>query len=295
MFRIFGSEFFDKADADVCVSHSRGMLEYDERTLDPTFSTVEDGPLLLWTALNTRNEPPKHQYVVSADVATGLGGSYTSNSAMVVIDMVTMEQVAEFASNSTPVADFADLCIATAKWFHEAYLTWEINGPGSGFTQRVKDRGYHNYFLRPLPAKQGAKKTRDMGWWTDARTKELMFSEFSRTVQKGELKLRSEMLVKECSQYVRIGGKIEHVEAASTKDDSSKGQAHGDRVIAAAVGLQAVRDRPLMKVSYGGGVLSADNPPPNTMAARMKEYQDANKPRDDWDDRTNADLARASA
>jgi hypothetical protein len=296
MYRIFGAEFFTRTASDVRVPQLRGMLEYREQDLEPSFSTIDDGPLRLWTSLDARNRPPRNQFVVGADVSTGLGGSFTSNSVAEVIDLVTMEQVAEFASNSTPVADFADFCIALAKWFHDAYLIWEVNGPGSGFTPRVKSRGYANYFLRPQSMKRGRKKTKDIGWWTDDRTKELMFSELARTVTRGELRLRSEPLVQECGQYVRIAGKIEHVKAATTKDDSSKGKAHGDRVIALAVALQGARDRPLFGMTLAGErQYTPDNPPPNTPAARIKEAMDAEKRDGVWDDRTTADYTRAMA
>jgi hypothetical protein len=291
MYRIFGNDFFDRTEDSVRKPFVAGMLDYSKETLEPSWDTIEAGPMHLWTTLDAQRRPPQHPYAIGADVSTGLGGSYTSNSVVTVIDMLTREQVLEYACNTMSVPDFADLCIALAKWFHGAYLSWEHNGPGAGFTARVKTQRYPNCYLRASYWRSGSKKrSKELGWWTDDKTKEKMFSELARAVKVRELVLRSEMLVTECGQYVRLGGKIEHIMAANTADESSRGKAHGDRVIAAGVCLQAVLDRPL---SRPGGESSLGEPRPDTMAARQKAYEDSQDPGDGWDERSNWDLARA--
>jgi hypothetical protein len=45
---------------------------------------------MLWTQLDHRGRPPKRQYAIGCDVATGLGGSFTSNSTLEVLDLVEM-------------------------------------------------------------------------------------------------------------------------------------------------------------------------------------------------------------
>lgn len=287
MYRIFGADFFEKAEADVRPAFARGLLHFHKESLSaPEFDRSDDGPLLLWTSLDHQLMPPNHQYVVGVDCGTGLGGSYTSNSTIEVVDLVTMEQVLEFASNSMAVPDFADLTVALCKWLYDAYLIWEINGPGAGFTHRIKASGYNNVYLRTLEKRKGRKKSKELGWWTSADTKEKMFSELLRSVKGGELKLHSDTLVKECGQYVRINGKIEHILATTTKDDSSRGQAHGDRAIAMAVCLQGVRDRPLMVRSEEKSDTMSDyygEPPANTLAARQRVYEQSQETdRDGW-------------
>jgi hypothetical protein len=160
---------------------------------------------------------------------------------------------------------------------------------GGGFTIRVKKFGYQNIYYRDILFRRGKKKRRELGWNTDEKTKGAMFGEFSRAVRTSELKLHSDMLVKECGQYVMLGGKIEHAQSRATRDDSSKGRSHGDRVIAACVCLQGVRDRPLMRknmddLEYG------KNPPQGTLAYRMLERERAESSGDDvWDDRGSDD------
>jgi hypothetical protein len=134
---------------------------------------------------------------------------------------------------------------------------------------------------------RGRKKTKELGWWTATKTKELMFSDLSQSVRSDELRLRSEMLVKECGQYVRgPDGEITHTHRAKTEDHSARGQAHGDRVIAACVALQAIRDRPLASRALDPGDELLDDPPVNTMAWREKQWRESRETRNDgWDDR----------
>jgi hypothetical protein len=288
MFRIFGQDFFRQTEESVRKPICRGVLDFHPESMDPEFDLVENGPVLLWTPLDVLNRPPLHAYAAAADVSTGLGGSYTSNSVLTVIDMNTMEQVLEFSTNTMAEEDFADFCIVVAKWFHNAYLSWEHNGPGAKFTKRIVDKRYPHVYHRTVFTRVRKVKRKEVGWFTNKETKEVMFGELNRSVKTGELKLRSKDLITECGQYVRgADGKITHV-MSQEDDDSSKGESHGDRVISIAVCLQAVRDRPLQVVEKQ----TMDSPPPYTMAARMKEYEDSLKQDEDWDDRTNWDLMR---
>jgi hypothetical protein len=145
--------------------------------------------------------------------------------------------------------------------------------------------------MREQHWRSGKRKiTKDMGWWTDDKSKEVMFAEFIRSVKRGEFIVHSDKLVEECGQYVRLAGKIEHNQAVNTDDDSSKGKAHGDRVMAIGVGIMAARRRPHGAEAAKQEVES--NPTPGTMAARMKAREEAElEATSDWDDRDNYDLA----
>jgi hypothetical protein len=134
--------------------------------------------------------------------------------------------------------------VAVCKMFHDAYFAWESNGSAGGaFTKRMKELKYTNVYYRTQHTKRGRKKTKELAWLTSENTKGMMFGEFLRSVRSSEVKVHSDLLVKECGQYIYLNGKIEHILAANTDDESSKGKAHGDRVIAACVGIQAVRDQ----------------------------------------------------
>jgi hypothetical protein len=290
MHRIFGHDFFAATEKTVRRPMARAIVTYDHDTLKPQVELSDDGPLLLWLSLDNNGKPPVHPYVLGADVATGLGGSYTSNSVLTVIDQLTMEQVAELASNTIPPHDFADLSIAICKWFYDAYLAWEANGPGAAFSKQVLNQKYGNIQYRSDVSRRGRKKTKEVGWWTDTKSKQAMFGEIKRSVTGADVVLRSDAMAKECGQYVVIGDRIEHILSARTEDDSSRGQAHGDRVMAYGVALMATKERPLASKALTDTIVG--EPPPHTMAARQKDYEDSMKKDSPiWDDRDNFDLA----
>ena len=66
----------------------------------------------------------------------------------------------------------------------------------------------------------------------------------SAAIQNGEYCIRSANLLEECRQYVYKQGRVVHSRSVRTQDHSAKGQAHGDRVIAAAIAWHASKDRP---------------------------------------------------
>lgn len=289
-YRFFGDEFFHAAEKTVLQPVSRGVVTYHPETLEPEFQTTRDGPVQLWCNLDVQNSPPESTYVVGADISSGLGGSYTSNSVVEVVDVLTMEQVMEYAINTVSPTEFAEHCVAIAKWFHDAYLIWEANGPGAAFTNRAKALSYPNVYYRSVLWRRGSKKTKEMGWWSDTRTRQALFGEVRRRVAAGTLKLRSDSLVKECQQYQVVADQIIHTGAAKTLDDSSRGQAHGDRVIAMGVCLHGVADRPLTKVK--ADEVRRTKIPYGSMAWRQQEYEESLRAKDDpWDARSNWDLA----
>lgn len=286
MFRVFTTGFFDKANASIMPPLHRGRLSYHPQTLEPEFIQEPNGEFKLWCPLDLHGNPPRRRYAIGLDIGSGLGGSHTSNSACEVVDLVDMAQVAEFAINTMDPSEFGELCVAVAKWFYDAYLGWEANF-GGGLTKRVIDIGYANIYYRTTHWRQSKKKQREVGWWTDDRTKELLFSDLLRMTKTGEFVLRSKDLVRECGEYVRSGpqSKIEHMLSRSTRDESSRGKAHGDRVIAIGLALQLAKERhDTVSLSEPAGP-----PPPNTMAWREKKNQP--KSESEWDDRTNWDFA----
>jgi hypothetical protein len=287
MARVLLDDFHVKAKESILPPFLTGRMRYHPETLEPDFGTAGDGLVKLWCNLDAQGRPPRHQYVVGNDISTGGGGSYTSNSVCQVVDLVTMEQVMEFAINTIRPSDFADHAIAICKWFWDAYLVWEINGPGGvEFTARVKEKGYPYLYRREQGdgAKVFHKKSKDLGWHTNKNSKARLFTEIDSQVRYGGFKMRSAELVQECGQYVFQGDKIVHIGAANSENDGEMGEAHGDRVMAIGVALMGVKDRPLLSKKVTDGIPTGP-PPPNTMAAREQEYQERmRQQQDDWQD-----------
>lgn len=295
MHRVFGHDFMEVAGSAIKQRQPLvGNLILNKETMEVEFDREDSGIVKIWTELDSYGRPPARQYCCGADLSTGLGGSHTSNSVFTIIDMVTKEQVLEISSNTIQPGDFADLCVAACKLFWDAYLAWEHNGPGTAFTRRVKQLHYPNVYYRVHNFRKGRKRTKEMGWWTDDKTKESMFSDMYQAVRSGEVTVRSEKLYEEFGQYVRKNGAIEHNAVASAGDDA-KGKAHGDRVIAFGVAIQAMNDRPLASQKLEGQFEM--EPPPGTFAERHREYEENQKKEagDGWDDRDNYDMGRRTS
>lgn len=294
-YRVFTADFMEKAQSTTCQPLLRGTFDFNPETMAIEFEPQkEGGDCKLWVQLDANGQPPHGQYVVGVDIGSGLGGSFTSNSVCEVIDRVTGEQVLEFSSNMMEPSDFASSCVAISKWFHDAYLGWESNF-GGGFTKRVKKLGYDNVYYRTQQWTRGRKKTKEVGWWTDDRTKELLCSDFIRKTKVGEIVVRSEDLVRECGEYVRAGSKsaIVHILSVNTADESSRGKAHGDRVIAFGVAIQLMEDRPLLQKEKSASTTKGP-PPANTLAWRVEQWERHDKPLSEWEDGTLADVAGSS-
>jgi len=270
-YRVFLDGFFTKAEQHLSQPLSVGDINFGLEILDQVrFDTVDGGPLKLWVPLDSLGNPIQRPYVFGCDISSGTAGSYTSNSTIVGFDQVSKEQVLEFAINSMPPAHFADYCIAICKWFHNAFLIWEANGPGTAFGKQVMERMYPSIYWRRSLDSRGNQMTKKAGWWTDNKSKEILCSQFGMAVTTGELTLRSKELKEECGRYVRKGDKIINALVQNAPEDST-GASHGDRTIAAAIAYQGFKARPCTQseTSY-----ISSNPPEGSMAARMKEYDE---------------------
>lgn len=287
--RVFGGEFQETVEATARQPDIIGELSvFDDLT--HMFDRVNGGNFLLWCPLDSRKCPPNHNYVVACDVASGDGGEFCSNSAMVVVDLTTREQVLEFTSKVIKPNDFADKAIAVAKWFNDAFLAWEHGGPGTAFTTQVLDRGYGNVYERTTIDRLTKKSTKKVGFVNRGEAREKLFSDMYRFVREGELIIRSKFLSEEFPQYIRDEkGSIHHVSIEA--GDSS----HGDRVIAMGVAVQAMKQRPLAvaaKKSPEKTWDGATEPPAGTIAHILWQRQQSKSNNDYWDDRSAWDMTR---
>ena len=89
-------------------------------------------------------QPPNYtkNYVVSADVSRGDGTDY---SAFHIIDVETLEQVAEYKGKIS-TQDFGNMLVNVASEYNNALLVVENNNIGWAAIQQVIDREYPNLF-----------------------------------------------------------------------------------------------------------------------------------------------------
>jgi hypothetical protein len=242
--KVFPARFIQQVEKTVAPPIHEGFVNFDKETLENwRFDATPHGPMKLWCAIDNMDRPPLSSYVLGCDISSGAGGTFTSNSVVVGIDTLSNEQVFEFASRVIQPQDFADICVALAKWFHGAYLIWEVNGPGSSFTRRVLHQCYGNVYYRTSTEQWGRKKQKKIGFNTTPTTKNLLFGDLTQSVQERTFTIRSREILKEIPNYVYKNGLIHHALIGAGTDDAI-GVSHGDRVIAAGVALHGMLDRP---------------------------------------------------
>jgi len=254
----------------------RGNLVYDPETARvraPYVTDSDAGDLKLWIHPGLDGEMPPGLYVVGADVSAGTGGDFSSNSVACVIDKMSGEQVAEWASNCTPPIKFAYLLAALGRWFHEAELIVEANFAGAAMKILVEEIVYQNLYYREVEIEGDHTKTAKAGYWLAKDEAKLrLFETMQEAIAEEAFTPRSQAMLEECPEYEYRGGKIVHVGSTRTDDEGSKGKAHGDRVIAACLAWHLCEDGPLIDDEE-----APVHAPPGSMAARLQEYDEKNR------------------
>lgn len=277
--RHFDFNLLDRLERDAPAPQVRGdliyrpMVNHYSDLKSPKFRVTGTGRTLLWFQPDIHGRPPAvRRYVVSCDIASGTGGIKSSNSTVCVLNEATGEQVAAYASPDIFPNDFADFAVALCHWFvghsgQPARLIWEANGPpGTIFGNRVKDLEYpHVYFRSGSPEAFITRETKNLGWWSNNKTRAALFGEFERGLSTGELVIRDKTCLHEAKFYMNMpGGKIEHIAASSEEDPAGAGESHGDRVIACALAWWWARD-----LRGDDREISEADVPPNSFKARQ--------------------------
>lgn len=199
-------------------SPRRGYLSEATATEKLSFQEMPTGALRLW-----KDPVPGRQYAVGADVGLGTGGD---PSAACVLDMQTCEQVAELHCNVPPDQWGAEL-LKLATHYNKAWLGIEANSFGIAAIDSVK-KIYSKLYYRYKVDRRSDEKTKQLGWWTDTKTKPLMISDFGAALREGAVIINSAELVDELSTYI-----IDDNGSANATIGS-----HDDRVMASMIAFQ---------------------------------------------------------
>jgi hypothetical protein len=191
----------------------------------PKFAIGESGDLYVW-------EPPEkgHLYIAAADTAGGEQGR--DLSTCVIIDLVSGNQVAEFAGTIAPI-DFADDLVHLCEWFNKCMILPEINGLGSVVLKRMSEWGFTNFAYEEQWDEIGVKKNKP-GFQTKPSNRPMIFSTLQWFVQERYFKPASRDLVREMSTFKKDGMEYR----------TAKKHQHDDRVVAAGLACIAIRQAP---------------------------------------------------
>lgn len=261
-----------------------GEIDFNGEDLRPVWRESENGHLLLWLELTVADAPPMGvRYIVGADISTGQGGVHGSNSALSIVERDTGVKVGEFAHPGQSPELFAMQTIAICKWFNEAYLIWEDNGPGKAFGNKVRDIGYGNIYLRELTNKVTRIKTKQPGFTTQRNNKGAFLGSYAFSLGGGVFVNPSHVALEEAKGYEELAnGKIVHVSTVGA-DPSGAGENHGDRCIADALANVALLENPPDRKKTKTPDSEA---PANSFAGRRHRHRESMKEqRSRWVDR----------
>jgi len=205
-----------------------------------------------WGDLPFGRPNQRHNYIIAADPSYGLG---SANSAAVIVDVNTHEQVGSWVDANTKPEEFADQLVALAHWIGgitDCYLIWESTGGcGSMMGQRITFQGYTNVYTQRREDSKTRKKTNKYGWNATGNTKDALLGELGIALSGGlsnvseykALIIRDAALHDELCDYIfKEKGKGA---VCSAKADLSTGalERHGDRVIAAGLCVLAYKEQ----------------------------------------------------
>lgn len=241
------------------------------------FENFGERRLKWWGDLPFGRPSQRCNYIIGVDPSYGLG---SANSAAVIYNRNTGEQVGSWTDSTTKPEDFADMMIALAYWIggiDPAFLIWESNGGcGVNFTNRVVFQRYHWVYTQKREDSKTRKRTSKWGWQSNEKAKEALLGELGvalgRSISDDDTYMsfvvRDENLLDELSDYVfkeKGKGIIQ-----SSKADLSTGatERHGDRGIAAGLCVLACKEQ--MK----GDATTAEHPPHGSFRYYMKQEEE---------------------
>lgn len=245
-YKQFDDETVNRARLTVCDPTVTGRFAFDLEQFKAEWIPVKGGPWQLWFPPQLNRPPSDRMYVIGIDIAFGTAGTHSSYSALVVLDRLTGEQVAEYRDNHIKPDELAELAKAVGKWFNDALLVPEVNGPGQSFVNRFQEiGGYSNFYTRVLKTRGYREQKREIGWRSDQREKKALLDNLRTAVHRAKTTVKSERVPAEMTEYQYENGKLVHRRSEETDDETGKGDGHADVLIAYACAWEGIRDQPL--------------------------------------------------
>lgn len=209
--------------------HIGRVINEDGRAV---FRSAFNGYLKIW-------EMPKdgHEYIIGADTASGkAGGDYCVGY---VLDRQTGEQVAEWHGHMAPDLFGQELALL-GRFYNLAWLIPEVNNTGISTIDELRRQRYPRIYRRRSLADDVENKSKyTYGFYTSTKTKPLMINNQAAFIRDKADKIRSKDAINECMTYIY------------DDNGATNGQqgCHDDRVIAMALALFGLKERPWSKES----------------------------------------------
>lgn len=213
---------------------SSGMMVFDEDTIKGIIPKTPIRHLKNGAAIFVEPKPGR-RYIIGGDPAEGVGGDA---SVAEVYDMVTLEQVAEYRNDRVSPNDFGEKVLPELGFlYNEAMIAPERNNHGHLVIDRLR-RVYTRIFMQMTYDERAQKRTKKLGWNTNAHTRDMILDEFEEAVNDGTAKINSAILKSEMLTFVTN---------EDGKREAKQGY-HDDTIMASAI---AVKIASMPKSSYG--------------------------------------------
>lgn len=232
-------------DEQTKLSGVKGSAQECDCEFSTSGNTVIEIPVLEWYTKNQVREPlekrgidrgywiydyPKagRTYMVSADVSRGDASDF---SAAQILDIETMEQVAEY-KGKLPTKDFATALMTMATEFNNALLVVENANVGWAVIQEILDKNYSNLFYSSADLQyvdveeqmtnkiNAAERKMVPGFTTSNKTRPLIISKLESYFRNKEVIVHSNRLIEELSVFIwKASGVSSKAEAMSGYND----------------------------------------------------------------------------
>jgi len=211
-----------------------------------------DSPGAMWVW----KEPKEgHDYILGVDCAEGVGRE-GDNSCIQVIDTTTLEQVAEFYSNSIPPYLFAQVISEVGIYYNNGMVVVENMGAGGAVLSNLQ----HELFYENLYYDQNGRAANKPGIKTTVSNRPVVLECLQHRLLNGTLRINSRRFVTELTTFM--------YNPQTQKVAALKGKGHDDAIMALCMAIY-VRDSVLREVPVG-----VDTPPAtNTQNAVLEEIK----------------------
>lgn len=248
--------------------HECEFVIYEETLINSLFLTTMEGvdPMRNMGQVRWYNYPdPRNQYVVSLDPSSGTGGD---PAAIQVIELPSMNQVAEWQHNKTPIEGQIKTMMDIMQYLREmgvsqTYWSVENNTIGEAALVVIRDTGEENFpgdFVNE-PKKASGGRIARRGFNTTHKNKLEACLMVKRLIENGKLSVRSKPLIKELKNFVARGNSF-----------SAKPGEHDDLVMSLLLAVRMIE----YVSKFEDDVYEAINS--NVTANALEEYME-----DEWD------------
>lgn len=192
----------------------------------------EQGALWIW------KEPKDgHDYIVSVDCAEGVGED-GDNNCFQVLDIGTLEQVAEFYSNICPPSEYSIIVSKIATYYHGALVVVESNGVGAAVVKSLQhDLGYDNLYY-------SGKKRNKVGIQITPSIRPVVLDTLQHRLINNTIKINSRRFVNELKTFV--------FNSSKHRAEAKKGK-HDDAIMSMCVALY-IRDNQIYDTPVGADI-----------------------------------------